>query len=68
MKRNQKQVVEDRWEKKEEKGRVIKDKFEEERAVRVLPLVAKNEAQKKALKAFAEKQLVVLSGSADGGK
>lgn len=67
-KRNQQQVVEDRWNKKVEKGRTINPKFEEERAVKVLPLVAKNEAQKKALKAFAEKQLIVLSGSAGTGK
>lgn len=68
MKRSAKQVVDDRWTKKEETGRVIKEKFEEERAARVLPLVAKNEAQKKALKAFGEKQLIVLSGSAGTGK
>lgn len=67
-KRNQRQVVEDRWDKKSEKGRVIHEKFEEERAVRVLPLVAKSEAQKKALHAFTEKQLVILSGSAGTGK
>lgn len=67
-KRNQQQVVEERWTKKADKGRTINPKFEEERAVRVLPLMAKSEAQKLALKAFTEKQLVVLSGSAGTGK
>lgn len=68
MKRNQEAVKSARQERHAEKGREIKDKFIEERTVRVLPLVAKNEAQKKALRAFAEKQLIVLSGSAGAGK
>lgn len=48
--------------------RVIKPKFVEERQSRVVPLAAKTESQKKALKAFTEKQLVILSGSAGVGK
>lgn len=49
-------------------GRIVQEKFEEERAARVLPLQAKSEAQKKALKSFQEKQLVILTGSAGSGK
>lgn len=67
-KRNKQTVVEQRWEEKAEKGREIKPKFEEERAVRVLPLAAKSDAQRDALKAFTEKQLVILSGTAGTGK
>lgn len=67
-KRNQDSVREARQQKHAEKGREIKEKFVEERAVRVLPLVAKSEAQKQALKAFTEKQLVILSGTAGTGK
>jgi len=67
-KRNQRQVVDDRWTKKADRGREINPKFEEERAVRVLPLQAKSDAQRDALKAFTEKQLVVLSGTAGSGK
>lgn len=67
-KRNQGQVVDNRWEKKADKGRVVSPKFEGERRAKVPPLIAKNEPQKEALKAFGEKQLVVLSGSAGTGK
>lgn len=65
-KRNNRQVVEDRRVKKAETGRVIQEKFEEGR--KIIPLVAKNESQKEALRAFTEKQLVVLSGTAGTGK
>ena len=68
MKQNQEVIRENKQAKKREAGRIIKDKFEEERKARVIPLVAKNEPQKKALKAFVEKQLIVLSGSAGSGK
>lgn len=47
-------------------GRIVKEKFEEQRKVR--PLTAKSQNQKKAFRAFAEKQMVVLSGSAGTGK
>lgn len=67
-KRNKQAVVEQRWTEKSERGREIKPKFEEERAVRVLPLMAKSDAQRDALKAFTEKQLVILSGTAGTGK
>ena len=65
-KRNQAAVREARNTKKEETGRIIHEKFEEGR--KVIPLTAKNESQRQALKAFEEKQLVVLSGSAGVGK
>lgn len=68
MKRNQDVVREGRHAKKAQVGRVIEEKFEEERQARVLPLVAKSDAQKDALKAFTEKQLVILSGTAGTGK
>lgn len=52
---------------KEAKGqRVVKEKFEEQRKVK--PLSAKNDNQRKAFKAFTEKQMVILSGSAGVGK
>lgn len=47
-------------------SRPIKTKFQEER---IIPLLqAKNESQRKALKAFTQKQVVVLSGTAGSGK
>lgn len=67
-KRNNESVVTERRDRKAQQGRVIKEKFEEERSARVVPLQAKSEAQRDALKAFTEKQLVVLSGSAGSGK
>ena len=67
-KRNQRKVVDNRWEKKADKGRQVDPKFEEERTAKVLPLMAKNEAQREALKAFVDKQLIILSGSAGTGK
>lgn len=68
-KRTVRKVVEDRWNKKAESGgRVVQEKFQEERNRKVIPLQAKNDPQRQALKAFTEKQLVVLSGSAGSGK
>ena len=68
MKQSKRSVVEARWEKKEAIGRVVKEKFEEARQAQVVPLQAKSEAQRNALKAFTEKQLIVLSGSSGVGK
>lgn len=65
-KRNRQAVQQARQEKKEAVGRVVKGKFEETR--KIIPLKAKNESQRQALKAFEEKQLVVLSGSSGVGK
>jgi phosphate starvation-inducible protein PhoH and related proteins len=69
-KRNKAKVVEDRWAKKKDKSRqeVQPQKFQEERIAKVIPLVAKNNSQKLALKALAEKQCIVLSGSSGVGK
>ncbi len=49
-------------------GRVVKQKFQEERLRNIQPLLAKNEAQRIALKYFDEKALCVLSGSSGVGK
>lgn len=49
-------------------GKVISQKFKEERVQRVIPLEAKNYNQKLALSSFVERQLVVLTGSAGVGK
>lgn len=62
------EVVRGRKKASKNSKRVIKEKFLEEREARIIPLVAKNDSQKKALKAFTEKQLVILSGSAGAGK
>ena len=69
-KRNQRSVVADRWEKKEGKTRqeVQPQKFQEERVAKVIPIVAKNENQKAALRALAEKQFIALVGSSGSGK
>lgn len=47
-------------------GRILQDKFAEQRKIK--PLEAKNDNQRKAFKAFPLKQLVLLSGSAGVGK
>jgi phosphate starvation-inducible PhoH-like protein len=49
-------------------GKVISQKFKEERIRKVIPLTAKNYNQKLALQAFSDKQMVILSGSAGVGK
>ena len=65
-KRSRKVVEDNRVIRKGQTGRVINPKWEEER--RIIPLAAKNENQKKALKSFTQKDLVILSGSAGAGK
>lgn len=65
-KRNMKQVVEDRWEKKEEVGRVIQDKFKVLR--QVPPLQAKTEAQKHYMKSLKENIISLAVGHAGCGK
>jgi phosphate starvation-inducible PhoH-like protein len=70
-KRNKQKVVDARWEQKMEAGgkaNVQSEKFQEERKGNIQPLVAQNDNQKLALKAFTEAQLNVLSGSAGTGK
>lgn len=49
-------------------GKVIKEKFQEERIRRIVPLTAKTDNQRLALKAFTEKQMIVMPGSAGVGK
>ena len=70
MKQNRQAVQDRRAAKKEKHSRqeVQPQKFQEERQAKVIPLVAKNENQKKALRSLAEKQCVVLSGSSGVGK
>lgn len=67
-KQSQQMVKNARMARKAETGRVIKEKFIEDRIKSIKPLYAKNDNQRKALKAFTEKQLIVLSGSAGVGK
>lgn len=70
MKRNQQKVITDRWEKKTVHTRqeVQHEKWQEQRRQNVKPLVAQNDNQRKTLKAFTNKQLIVQSGSAGVGK
>lgn len=69
-KRNRIVVKECREAKKAHLGRdtIKKEKHKEGRRDQVIPLTAKSDNQRKALKAFTEKQLVLLSGSAGSGK
>ena len=64
-KRNRKAVVEDRWEKKKQKGRIVDDKFENER---MPPIQAKTEAQKEFFRAMANETVVAAIGPAGTGK
>lgn len=68
MKRNQRRVVEDRWTRKEESGRVIQDKFKENRMV--APLQAKTQKQKQYLAMLNDPdiQLIVCTGLHGCGK
>ncbi|MNZ91318.1 PhoH-like protein [compost metagenome] len=67
-KRSQRQTVENRWEKKEETGRVIKGKFEKERVLP--PITAKTVKQKAYFAALddPEVQVVVALGYHGTGK
>jgi phosphate starvation-inducible PhoH-like protein len=64
--RRAKSKMEVREDKVNEGGRLIKEKFAEQRKIK--PLEAKNDRQRQALKAFTTKQCVVLSGSGGVGK
>lgn len=71
MAKQNRQAVQDRRNAKKEglsRQEVQPQKFQEERKAKIIPLVAKNENQKKALRALTEKQCVVLSGSSGVGK
>jgi len=64
-KRNVKQVIEDRWEKKGETGRVVKGKFEGEIQP---PVQGMTEVQKEFLSALKNYDVVVFSAPAGVGK
>lgn len=66
-KRNQAQIVENRWDKKAEIGRVIKPKFQDENYLAV-PVTAKTDVQKQFLNALKEFDVVVFSAPAGVGK
>lgn len=65
-KRNQKKVVEERWAKKLEEGRRVKEKFMEERHIEALQ--AKTQAQKAYLKSLKENIITVATGHSGTGK
>lgn len=64
-KRNQRDVVDARWEKKESTGRKVKD---EEHSYRAEPVKPRNQFQVELLRALATKQVIVVDGSAGIGK
>lgn len=70
MKQNRQKVQDRRNAKRETNSRsdVKPQKFQEERQACIKPLTAESENQKRALRALAEKQVVVLSGSSGSGK
>lgn len=65
MKRNHKKVVDSRWNKKEEQGRIVRD---EEHSYVKPPVQAKNDVQREFLRALNTKQVVVFSAPAGCGK
>lgn len=69
-KRNRKSVSQAREAKKRHLGRdtIKKEKHVQGRRDQVIPLTAKSDNQRKALKAFTEKQFTLLSGSSGVGK
>ena len=66
-KRNQAQVVEERWVKKADIGRVLKPKFQDENYL-AAPVSAKNDVQKLFLNALKEFDVIVFSAPAGVGK
>lgn len=66
-KRNQKNVVEQRWEKKAEQGRVISEKHLVERKP-VKPLVPMNELQREYINLIQKHNLVITTGLAGTSK
>lgn len=65
MKRNKKKVVQQRWEKKEEQGKKVRD---EDHSYVKPPVTAKNEVQKQFLKALQNKSCIVFEAPAGVGK
>lgn len=66
-KRSQAQVVEERWVKKADIGRVLKPKFQDENYL-AAPVSAKNDVQKLFLNSLKEFDVVVFSAPAGVGK
>lgn len=66
-KRNQRQVVNDRWEKKEEHGRVIKEKFQEQRNSPP-PIQAKTFKQKHYFQILENCNVIIAEGLFGTGK
>lgn len=64
-KRNKRQVVQDRWEKKESKGKEVRD---EDHSYVKPPVTAKNDIQKKFLQALHKKSCIVFEAPAGVGK
>ncbi len=67
-KRNKQKVVEARWDKKEEEGRVIKEKFQKEREFSIKPIVAKSAKQKEYLNLLKTCNIVIVEGLFGTGK
>lgn len=67
-KRNKQRVVEERWNKKQEKGKVQLDKFLEEGSYVQPPVQAKTDRQKEFLRALKSHQVVVFNAPAGVGK
>lgn len=65
-KRNKRQVVEDRWDKKEETGRIVLTKKSEKYVAD--PVQAKNEKQREFLRALKTHQVIVFVAPAGVGK
>lgn len=68
MARNTRKQIEEQAANAQAPRKPRKEKFQEERQRSVIPLYAKNDAQREALAAFNNYQLIVLSGSAGTGK
>lgn len=66
MKRNQRQVVEDRWAKKEDKGRVVNEKHSDKEVKP--PVKAKNDTQREFLSSLRDYDVVAFSAPAGCGK
>lgn len=67
-KRNKKKVVDERWSKKSETGRVIKDKFIEEREIKTQTVHPKNPNQKLYLDSLRKNRITIAIGSSGSGK
>lgn len=68
MKKNKKKVVDDRWDKKKEKGRQLTDKQIEMRTKAIQPLLPINDKQKKYIELLNTKKLVLATGYAGTSK